>query len=118
MTPKELIRTMQSLQADELETLRQKNSDYSNSNAEASRNFYAVENMGICSAEKGLMVRLTDKYMRITNLLEKAENFEEPAVKDESLCDAISDARNYLGILRAVIEDKQNKESNKTVSEE
>lgn len=81
-----------------LGVMQKKNADYSSSNANAFRNFEAVENFGITGVKEGIMVRLTDKFTRICNLLKK-----DPLVVDESLQDTIEDAINYLAILHARI---------------
>lgn len=61
-----------------------------------------VELSGICSTEKGILVRLSDKMSRITNLIEGGE----AAVSDETVVDTIEDAINYLAILKAYYEGK------------
>ena len=73
--------------------MKRKNADYADSN-DALKNFNLVESFDICSREKGICVRLCDKFSRIVNLLEK-----EGQVKDESFEDTIRDAINYLAIL-------------------
>lgn len=88
--------------------MERKNSDYSSSNENAFRNFEAVEFFGITSTKRGIMVRLTDKFTRIGNLLDK-----DPSVADEKLQDTIEDAINYLAILHARLEsEKRNQPKN------
>jgi hypothetical protein len=78
-----------------LEISRAKNADYANGE-DPFQNFRQVESLGLCSVETGIMVRLSDKMTRVSNLLNK-----EAAVKDESVTDTIMDAINYLAILKA-----------------
>ncbi len=61
-------------------------------------NFRQVEAFGLCPLEKGILVRLTDKFSRIANLLERPAE-----VEDETIYDTILDAINYLAILHAYI---------------
>ena len=76
--------------------MAQKNCDYAGMDADAFANFLAIESMvpGV-SAEAGLLVRLTDKFKRLGNLLNRP-----PSVKDERFEDTCEDAINYLAILK------------------
>ncbi len=82
-----------------LKIAKLKNSDYS-IDSDAFLNFRACETLGI-SAEIGLIVRMTDKLTRISNLLHK-----KAAVKDETIADTLSDLANYAMILKIYIENK------------
>jgi hypothetical protein len=85
----------------------QKNGDYADAVSDENQedlfkvfaNFRAVEKLGICPAETGLLVRLIDKFMRTINLVKKAQQGREASVVDESLRDTILDAQNYLDLL-------------------
>ena len=74
-----------------------KNKDYcgDQENADPFKNFRLVENLGITTTEKGILVRICDKISRISSLLDSSEIH----VKDESIEDTILDAANYLIIL-------------------
>ncbi len=83
----------------ELDITIRKNADYSGDTF-AFANFDAVEKLWICSAEIGLLVRMTDKMCRISNLI---ANQREGKVKDESINDTLSDLSNYARILNIYI---------------
>ncbi len=74
--------------------LIKKNQDYG-SNSDPFRNLRSSEVIGV-PPERAMLIRLLDKLARINNLIDKA-----PAVKEESLEDAIDDAIGYLALLRA-----------------
>lgn len=79
-----------------------KNDDYANS-GDPFQNFRICKLINVPIA-RGIMVRLMDKIVRISNLLDK-----EPSVKDEAIEDTIIDAINYLAILYAWLqEEKEN----------
>lgn len=82
----------------DLEISHKKNSDYADGN-DPFQNFRGVEHWGICSVEEGLMVRVSDKMQRVSNLLKR-----DAEVSDESVVDTLSDARNYLNILQVWLE--------------
>lgn len=94
-----LIKEFEEIQKQQLEILKNKNADYSWQ--EAFRNFDMVENLQICSAEAWLMVRITDKLTRASNLLKR-----EAKVKDEKIEDTLLDAMNYLWILLVYLKTK------------
>lgn len=83
-----------------LEIAKRKNADYAG-DTDPFANFRLVEKLSICSVETGILVRLTDKYARIINLLDK-----QAQVKDESVEDTIRDSINYWAILLAYRETK------------
>lgn len=88
---------------EDIQTLERKNSDYADSEADPFRNFNMVERAGLCSTEKGIAVRMTDKMQRVLNLVDK----DEAAVNDETMYDTLSDLRNYANILQIYLEDEK-----------
>lgn len=58
------------------------------------KNFKLCEHLGICSVEEWILVRMTDKVSRISNLLHK-----ENKVQGESTIDSLIDLSNYCIIL-------------------
>ena len=80
------------------EISRAKNADYAQTD-DPFANFRQVEHLGLCSVAEGILVRLSDKFTRISNLLNR-----EAQVKDEAIGDTIKDAINYLAILGAWLE--------------
>lgn len=80
-----------------LETAKRKNADYAKE-ADPFNNFRLVEAMGVCDVQTGIMVRLSDKFSRMGNLLKEGAVAQ---VKDEAVDDTIRDSINYLAILLA-----------------
>ena len=99
LSSKDYIKYVEEEMAKELDITIRKNADYSGETV-AFANFDAVEKLWICSAEVGLLVRMTDKMCRISNLITSAK---EAKVKDESICDTLSDLSNYARILNIYI---------------
>ncbi len=83
-----------------VEISRKKNADYAGAE-DAFLNFKACEIYGI-NAEKAIIVRLSDKLVRVANLLTR-----EAQVKDESVDDTLRDLSNYALILKLLIESKR-----------
>ena len=83
---------------EDLAIVKVKNGDYANGQ-DPFQNFRMVESIGLCSVEQGILVRMSDKMQRITNLLTR-----EAEVKDESIADTLSDLRNYANILQVYLE--------------
>lgn len=85
-----------------------KNRDYAgNDGLEPFANFTRVESMGICSTEKGMLVRMTDKLSRLSSFFE-SETFH---VKDESFEDTIVDIVNYAVLIYAYRKDNEKKKN-------
>ena len=100
MTQTDFINRLAELHTACVEISRAKNADYANPN-DALQNFHVAEVFGI-PAEKAILVRMSDKMSRISNLISRPA-----AVTDESVLDTLSDLANYALILRIVLEQKQ-----------
>lgn len=68
------------------------------------KNFRRAELLGICTTEQGFLVRMTDKFCRLTNLLKPGTEAE---VKDESVEDTMLDIINYTCLLAAYLRTKK-----------
>jgi len=80
--------TMQSL-------IEAKNADYAG-DSDPFKNFKLCESLGICSAEQGLLVRMSDKMSRLSTLIDGPES----RVDNESIADTLLDLANYAVLLR------------------
>ena len=86
------------------ELSKAKNSDYAgNKGTHPFANFTRCESMGICTTERGFLVRLTDKFSRLSTFAESGE-FK---VSDESFRDTCVDIVNYVCLLGAYVEAKK-----------
>ncbi len=84
-----------------LATVKKKNNDYAGENpTDVYKNLRACTQFGV-PTKMGVVVRLSDKFARIGNLMS-----QEAAVKDEAIEDTINDAINYLAILKSVLKNK------------
>ena len=83
-----------------------KNQDYA-TEYEVFGNLRACEQMGLCSVETGILIRLADKMRRLAGFAKTGRL----AVSDESARDTILDAINYLVLLAAAQEDKDGRDS-------
>ena len=98
MTREDLLKIHQDLSSKSYTLMDQKNQDYAGSaGTQPFANFERVEALGICSTEKGFLVRLTDKISRLSSFAE-AGSF---AVTDESLEDTVVDIINYAVLILA-----------------
>lgn len=70
-----------------------KNADYADAD-DAFANFRLVEDLGVVKTEEGIVVRMSDKFKRLTNLLHR-----EGQVKDEGLEDTLKDLSVYSILL-------------------
>ena len=78
-----------------------KNKDYADED-NPFKNFEMSEQVGVSPA-RAILVRISDKISRISNLLDRGSE-----VEDESIDDSIRDAINYLAILKAYLESLKN----------
>lgn len=101
MATADFIARLVELQSANIELIRMKNADYAN-DGDPFGNFTLCEEMGLAPTEVGMMVRMTDKFQRIANLLTR-----DPAVTEETIYDALSDLANYALILRVYLEQKR-----------
>jgi hypothetical protein len=60
-------------------------------------NFLHCERLGLCTVEQGIMVRVSDKVARMSNLIHP----DHTRTVDESLDDTVKDTINYLVLLLA-----------------
>jgi len=84
-----------------LDLTSRKNADYAGLE-DAFRNFRIVDHIGLCSVEQGIVVRMTDKLGRISNLLKA-----DAQVKDEAITDTLRDLAVYSLILKIYLQNKQ-----------
>lgn len=101
-TPEEYMKRFEELTNQMLSITKAKNHDYSWT-TRAFKNFELCENLEVCSVEAGILVRITDKITRISNLISS-----ENQVADEKITDTLLDLANYALILRIYIETKSN----------
>ena len=104
MTQKEYLEQFKKIVDGMYELTSRKNSDYAGAD-DAFRNFRESEGFGI-SVPKAVMVRISDKWSRIKNLIDKPGK-----VADESITDTILDLAVYSIILKLTL-DEQNQKSN------
>ena len=96
-----LIKEVENSQKKGLDLIKTKNADYSGGKNRF-KNFDIAGEICNISSEKGILVRMSDKIVRIGNLLDK-----KAKVKDETIEDTLLDLANYSYILLAKI--KKNK---------
>lgn len=92
------------------ETMEKKNSDYSGWDKVDNpfQNFELVEQLGITTTSKGILVRICDKMSRISSLMDN-----EAKVADESQIDTCIDWANYFLILALrLIDEKEKRDGN------
>lgn len=102
MNQEQFLARLAEIYAGNVEISRRKNSDYADI-ADPFKNFRACEIYGV-SAAKGILIRMSDKMMRASNLIGRPGN-----VPDESLLDTLSDLANYAAILRMYLEEEAKK---------
>ena len=92
----EVIAFRDMLHKQSLEILKKKGSDYNRKQADTDSlfNLKVAEILGVVpTAERGILVRLSDKLMRLISLLQPDT---EAAVSDESVMDTVLDIHNYV----------------------
>lgn len=106
MTTEELLQLHDTLTSRARALMARKNHDYAGSDGSTPfKNFELSEALGICSTELGMALRLSDKLQRITNFLKEGE-FK---VEDEKLEDTILDGINYLVLIAAKRQERNEK---------
>ena len=104
MTRDDLLRNHEMLCNTARELMKRKNADYAGRNGvEPFANFTRVESMGICSTERGMLVRVTDKMSRLSSFVESGKL----EVANESFEDTIVDVINYMVLLHSYVKDKK-----------
>lgn len=100
-----LLSYMREATAKMVATAEKKNADYTGGAADPFANFMVVEQLDVVSAETGILVRLTDKFMRVRSFIKKGVL----QVKDETVEDTLLDMANYCLIMAALIKQKRSK---------
>lgn len=104
----EVRRFRQELFQKSMDLIEKKGADYNRDQQMAGDtlfNLRVCEILGIVpSTEQGILVRLSDKFMRLISLTKPGR---EAAVKDESVLDTVADVHNYVDYL--ALEWKQRK---------
>jgi len=96
MNRQEYFEFHQALCDEALELSKRKNADYAGADGNHPfANFTRCENMGVCTTEKGFLVRLTDKMSRLSTFSETGQFM----VADESFRDTLIDVVNYACLL-------------------
>ena len=99
MTTKDFNNQIEKTFKDCLRLILSKNKDYAENNSPF-KNFKISLLVGV-PVDRAILVRITDKLSRISNLLDRP-----PEVKDEKIDDSIDDMINYLAILKTWINNK------------
>lgn len=81
-------------------TTERKNTDYAGTK-DAFKNFKLCEDLNLTTVEKGILVRMSDKFQRIANLVETS-----PKVTSEAISDTLLDLAVYSIILRIWLDDQ------------
>jgi hypothetical protein len=107
MTTKQLLKYHEQFSKRARHIVKIKNHDYSGASGDTPfANFEVSEKLRITSTEKGFLVRIVDKVMRLSTFAESGTL----TVKTESVEDACLDISNYCILLSAYIKQKNNKQ--------
>ncbi|MGD0869088.1 MAG: hypothetical protein ABSB88_06025 [Bryobacteraceae bacterium] len=106
MDTQQFVKDFRALANQIADTVERKNADYSHSDADPFRNFLYIENLaaGRVSAADGILVRMSDKMMRISNLI--APGVVE-AVEGEKVDDTCVDLAAYALILALLLRSRR-----------
>lgn len=105
MNTKELLDYHIELTNKAREIMAKKNHDYSGASGETPfANFMVAEQLNVTSAEKGMILRITDKLMRIITFLNSGE-----LKVSESVEDACVDNINYFILLAGLMKERAEK---------
>lgn len=100
MTHEDFIKGIEDTYKKGVALIKIKNKDYAGAD-DPWKNFKTAELVGI-DYKKAILVRVTDKLSRISNLLTR-----EAEVKDELVDDTILDCVNYMAILLEAIKNER-----------
>ena len=105
MDQKELLELHETICNQARALMAVKNHDYANpaSTGDPFANFRRAETMGVCSTERGFMVRMVDKLSRLSTFADTGTL----KVENESFEDAILDLINYGVLLIGHVKDKE-----------
>lgn len=108
MNTKELLAFHAMTTGTALALMAKKNHDYAGSSGDTPfANFEVVEKLNIASTEKGILMRMLDKMMRLSTFAEAGQL----KVENESAQDACIDIINYSVLLAAYIKQKDERRS-------
>ena len=97
MNKEAFIKHIEQTYKDGVDLIKIKNHDYAG-DEDPFKNFRFAEMVGV-SVPRAILVRMSDKLARISNLIDK-----EAAVKDETVSDTLLDLINYTAILKAFLQ--------------
>ena len=104
MTTKDLLEFHDKLCAECRVVVEKKNFDYAGASGQTPfSNFQASEQLGLCSTETGIVMRMLDKLKRLVTFC----NAGQLKVENEGAADACKDIVNYAIILAAYVEEKR-----------
>ena len=84
--------------------MKQKNHDYAGKGGEKPfANFERCEAMGVCSTERGFLVRVIDKVSRLSTFVDAGEL----KVNGEGFEDAVLDIINYMILFSGYVNSKE-----------
>lgn len=102
MNQKEFIENIENFYKKGVDIIRKKNTDYAVDH-DPFKNFRFAEMVGV-SVKRGILVRMSDKLARLSNLIDR-----EAVVKDETIEDSLIDLCNYGLILLVYLKDENAK---------
>ena len=100
MNTTELIQFHKTICDEARAIMEKKNHDYSGASGETPfANFMVAEHLNMCNAKTGILLRITDKIMRINTFIKSGE-----LKVNESVKDSCRDCINYFILLAGMIE--------------
>lgn len=100
MTQEEYLARFEQIVGEMTAITRAKNTDYAGC-GDAFKNFRLTEVLGVADTARGILVRMSDKFQRICNLIDR-----EGAVADEKVEDTLKDLANYAIITLIYLEEQ------------
>lgn len=99
-TQEDLLKYHEAICFEARSLMKAKNTDYAKDKIFG--NLDVCEQVGLCSTEYGILIRIFDKLSRLKNVLQA-----EAQVKDESIHDTLVDVINYAVLVSAKIESRK-----------